>query len=338
VKFLLIGLLITSSTMTLAAKKVTRDDVPRECKRRTKTLKHKNQSCHLGLPVRPKTASGNVRTSSKYYYPNTKNRIDKECVIEMDGYTADYSLKVNSSYWVQYELTDFEIMTRAQIDNNETYERPVFTRLEGINKVQTNHYDNTGYARGHLAPKFAFHKDHLRTWESFKTINIAPQIGGPFNSKNWLKLEETVGKWIEAGIDATIITGVIYPKTLKYVTQTEHAKKKGVKIAIPSHFYKIIVDRTACPKTCTTACTKLKTQAFIMKNINYKKAWTNLKGEKRPPLSGRKYADIGQFVTSIDKIESMTGLDFLSRLPDAAEKKIEAKTNKIWPDNNIKIM
>ena len=46
-------------------------------------------------------------------------------------------------------------------------------------------------------------------------------------------------------------------------------------------------------------------------------------------ISGRE--NLGRFLTSIDKIEHRTGLDFLARLPDDIEDKLEAETaRRVW--------
>ncbi len=38
----------------------------------------------------------------------------------------------------------------------------------------------------------------------------------------------------------------------------------------------------------------------------------------------------GRFLTTVDEIEKLTGLDFLTNVPDAKEKKIEKVINDMW--------
>ena len=76
-------------------------------------------------------------------------------------------------------------------------------------------------------------------------------------------------------------------------------------VAVPTHFYKIIVD--------ANSSNNIESLAFMLPN------------EK---LSGHHYSN---FLTTIDEIEKATGLDFLSALPANVQETVESrKAQKIW--------
>lgn len=73
---------------------------------------------------------------------------------------------------------------------------------------------------------------------------------------------------------------------------------------MPNQFYKIIVD---------TSADNVDVLAFIMPNEN---------------LAGH---ELREYLVSIDEIEALTGLDFLSNLPDDVERTVEAlEPTAIW--------
>jgi len=43
-------------------------------------------------------------------------------------------------------------------------------------------------------------------------------------------------------------------------------------------------------------------------------------------------ADYRRYVTSVDRVEQATGLDFYHELPDAEEERLEAETPPVWID------
>ena len=76
-------------------------------------------------------------------------------------------------------------------------------------------------------------------------------------------------------------------------------------VAVPSHFYKIIVDANDPDD--------ISVLAFMLPNES---------------LTGRQYTE---FLTSVDEIEILTGLDFLRNLPDQVEIEVESTVAaEVW--------
>ena len=155
-------------------------------------------------------------------------------------------------------------------------------------------YRGSGYDRGHLAPAgdMAWSKKAMN--ESFFLSNMSPQAPS-FNRGIWKKLELLVRKWADIDNDVYVITGPIFSKHPKTIGQN--------KVVIPKAYYKIIVDNKV---------NQPKAIAFLL------------------PNEGSK-ANLTSFVVSIDKIEQLTGLNFLTKLPASSEKKLEGKvTPGLW--------
>jgi len=207
-----------------------------------------------------------------------------------------YSLSYNEKY-EQAEWVAYELTQQQLLNNN--IKRPYFEKDPRV-ITQSAHYKNykdSGYNKGHLCPAGdrKFSKEAYN--ETFLTSNISPQTY-EFNSGVWNRLEEKVRYWAQKYEKLYIVTGGILTPNLKTIG-TE-------KVAIPQYFYKIILDYND---------PEIKAIAFLMPHEKSEKA-------------------LYQFVTSIDEIENLTGIDFFPELPDEIENKIEKSSNyKNWSFN-----
>ncbi len=158
--------------------------------------------------------------------------------------------------------------------------------LDKRNRATLNDYRKSGYDRGHMAPAGSMKWDARAMNESFLLSNIVPQVGAGFNRGIWRVLEARVRKWtIERG-ELYIITGPIFEGPPKTIGKNN--------VAVPSHFFKIIFDPI-----------QVEAIAFIMPNRRL------------------ETSHLPKHITSVDAIEVRTGLDFLSRLEDGIEDRIE---------------
>lgn len=162
-------------------------------------------------------------------------------------------------------------------------------------------FDGFGYDRGHLAPSADFRWSQKALSESYFYSNMSPQKP-EFNRERWAELESWIRTYvIDFQEPVFVVTGPILKDGLP--TQGEN------KVSIPAQFYKIVLDLTGDEK---------KAIAFLMPNDHC-----------AYPVSG--------YVTSVDEIEKLTGLDFFSSLDDAEESKLESMNsmdNWIHKDND----
>lgn len=207
-----------------------------------------------------------------------------------EGYVACHDNNKKVADWVSYHLTESHLV--KNIDRTDDF-RPD-PDLPCGQRSELADYADSGYDRGHLAPAGDMTRSRRVMSESFLLSNMAPQVGVGFNRGIWKKLEEDVREWAREKKNLYVITGPIYESDCGTIGHS--------RVAVPTYFYKIVV-------SCGN---EIDAIAFILPN------------EKNP--DGR----LPEFITTIDEIERLTGLDFLSGLEDCIEGRIEAKKAEMW--------
>ena len=145
-------------------------------------------------------------------------------------------------------------------------------------QYQSKLADYAGYPfdRGHLAPGADNTQNDAIMSESFFLSNMVPQVPN-HNRGIWKQLETAVRNWVLEGKDIYVVSGTIYQPGY----QTIGANKVG----IPTHMWKVIVDRKG-----------QKSIAFLFPNA---------------PLP---VADLPKYATSVAEIERVTGINFMPQL------------------------
>jgi endonuclease G len=163
-------------------------------------------------------------------------------------------------------------------------------------------YSGSGFDREHMAPAGDMKRSTRVMSESFLLSNMAPQVGIGFNRHIWENLESTVRGWVQQRGKLIIITGPVFILENGQVTYQVIGDNY---VAVPTHFYQIVVD--------ANDANNVNVLAFLLPNES---------------LTGRHYSE---FLTSVDEIERLTGLNFLEKLPDQIENKIEALiVTEVW--------
>jgi len=180
--------------------------------------------------------------------------------------------------------------------SNADFKRPYF-EIDDAVKTGAAHWRNykkSGYDRGHLCPAGDRKYTKAAHDETFLTSNISPQIHD-FNAGVWNRLEQKTRYWAKKYDGVFVVTGGILKGKMKTIG-TE-------KIAVPNQFYKVLIDNNSG---------QTKVIAFLMDHQ-----------ESDLPLY--------KFVTSVDEIEQLTGIDFFAELDDVKENKLEASSSyKGW--------
>ncbi len=200
---------------------------------------------------------------------------------------------------------------------SEKYEQPLWvsyklTQTEALSKVAKrknnfkadkaittgsaalSDYRRSGFDRGHLAPAadMAWSKEAMS--DSFFMTNMSPQLPG-FNRGIWKVLESLVRRWSTIEQELYIITGPIITPGFQTIGKGE--------VAIPQSYYKIAVDLKG---------PQVKAIAFILPN----------QASKQP---------LSDYVASIDQVEELTGLDFLTNLSAELEQSLEKEQDlSLW--------
>ncbi|HQR43669.1 MAG TPA: DNA/RNA non-specific endonuclease, partial [Gemmatales bacterium] len=178
---------------------------------------------------------------------------------------------------------------------------------ETSSAIKTSDYDGCGYSRGHMAPSFAMSSRFgaAGARSTFVMSNVCPQFQS-HNSGQWGSLEaliagrkgtgEFVKGWADTLGEVWVVVGPVFGEAFPPL-------KKG-DVAVPSAFYCIVVDEVKG---------KPRMLAFLMKHED----------EKR--------GNLVPFLTSVDKIEALTGLNFFSELPDSIEDSLEQQqATELW--------
>ena len=162
-------------------------------------------------------------------------------------------------------------------------------------KVVTYDYSNSGYDRGHMAPAADMKWSKKAMEESFYMTNICPQNHN-LNTSDWGELENKSRQWARRYEKVHIVCGPIYTgKRKEYIGDN--------RVRVPDAFFKVILINHAKKQVAL---------AFLFDNES---------GER--PLT--------EYLTSVDKVEKLTGMDFFSALPDELENRLEAEIVKELP-------
>lgn len=212
-----------------------------------------------------------------------KSLPQKAILIERPGYTLEYDGRTKNANWV------YECLTADCLKGQVGRENFAFAEDPKIPKTFQNTLEDfrgSGYDRGHLAPA-ADHKrssDEMR--DTFYLSNMSPQVP-QFNRGYWVKLEKYVRDLTRNSKFVHVTTGPLYLPTI------EEQGKKFVKyqvigknnVAVPTHFFKVIVRENEYGKT--------KTEAYILPNQQI---------SKDVPLM--------QFQATLQDVEKVSGLLF----------------------------
>ena len=226
-------------------------------------------------------------------YPISKNETE---IVNHTAMTLGYSEANEQAAWVMHMVipeVEFANVSRTndfRIDSLVTTGSAVESDyfLKSVAADGEMEYDGFGYDRGHLAPSADFRWSQKALSESYFYSNMSPQKP-EFNRERWAELESWIRTYvIDFKESVYVVTGPILEEGLM--------QQGANKVSIPEQFYKIVLDLEGDKK---------KAIAFLMPNEHC-----------AYPVSG--------YVTSVDEIEKLTGLDFFSSLEDSEENQLEA--------------
>lgn len=197
-------------------------------------------------------------------------------------------------------FTDQELAAKgfAPLDSSYAYSKD-------FRKRNPNWYD-----RGHLAQKYLAERMGAdAAWNTHSVLNAVPQRG-LFNSGIWLDLECKTGAWANRFGTIWVVTGPLFlsGKPTRWIG--ERAKRE-VPVAIPDALFKIVIRVIA-------ETPSVDILAFIYPQDH--------------PTYRRRPWDHTLWLTTVDRIERLTGLDFLTKLPLQQQQLIERRQAKaLWP-------
>ncbi len=157
--------------------------------------------------------------------------------------------------------------------------------------------------RGHQAPLASF--KGTQQWADTNMLsNITPQKAS-LNQGPWKKLEEKVRDLARAGNVVYVMTGPLYEREMTPLPGADESHK------IPSGYWKIIVIQP------DKDIDSIRTASFIF--------------DQETPRNDA----VIDHLSTINSIETKTGLDFLRTLPDEKEEEIEGAIHRSWAETNF---
>ena len=151
-------------------------------------------------------------------------------------------------------------------------------------------YYRSGYDRGHMCPSADNRWSEEAQRQSFLFTNICPQAQG-LNAGDWNEMEQQCRIWARQYGTLYIVCGPILYKG-------RHKTIGKNRVTVPEAFYKVILRITPNPHAI----------GFVCKN----------KGGNHPK---------GDYVSTVDEVERITGLDFFAALPDDIEQRVETSAD-----------
>lgn len=201
-----------------------------------------------------------------------------EDVVAHLGYTASYNHTTLCPDWVAWELTAEE--AGGTQEGQYSFSRDPDVRFP---KASREDYSNTGWDKGHMAPRADMKWSCQALEESYYFTNVCPQ-DHEMNSQAWRKIEELTRRLAKRYGNVWVVCGPVFESD-------EHRHIGPACVHVPDAFFKALAVSTG---------EGYRTVAFLVANT---------------PLDGspRRYA------VTVDSVEAVVGRDLFPLLPEEAE-------------------
>lgn len=217
-------------------------------------------------------------------------------VIRRRGYVLAHSASRKVPLWVSEGIPRDHLDGPAERRDNFKSD----PELPEGERAELADYRGSGLDRGHQAPAEDFTLDQDLMDESFFLSNMAPQVGIGFNRHVWADLEAWSRDVARARGTAWVITGPLF------LDEDGRTIGEG-RVAVPSHFYKVVVTRDEGGA--------LQAIAFVLENRAH---------------AAEERQDLARFIRAIDWVEEMGGLDVMPELQAGDEERLERRAAKMW--------
>jgi endonuclease G len=218
-----------------------------------------------------------------------------DALLDEAAFLVSYNPRRRAANWVAWRL---EASDMGHLSRHALRFRPDPGLPDGVYRVTSRDYTDSGYDRGHLCPFADRNGDAEVGARTFLLTNTTPQRR-ELNSGPWEKLETYERVRASApGATLFIVAGGVFD---------DHPPTIGHGVSVPRSTFKIVValEKGQGPGDVTPAT---PTVAVEMPN-------------ERDVL----HRDWQDFVTSIDRVERDTGYDFLSAVPVDVQAVLESR-------------
>jgi endonuclease G len=227
-----------------------------------------------------------------FTYPSIAQKSDVMLPAEMPReqviHHNGFSLSYNSSY-VLSSWVAYKI-TNANVDKESNVKAKYQPDTEvSTRSAEKKDYKDDSYLMAQLCSYLDISTIDNAAEESFYMTNIVP-MKLAFYQHMWLKTEDLIRLWVNGKEGFYITAGPI-------TAEAPFATIGSNKLSVPKNFYKVVYD-------------PINKEAIAFKFKN-----------------GVSSGSLKSYSLSVDKLEEITGIDFLPELDDAIESKVEATVN-----------
>jgi len=237
---------------------------------------------------------GRVSEIMKYGFPGMDN------IRSYSDYVLSYDRRNRVAHWVFEHLTPQSVNANDQVDRSKSDFKPDESIHPYFRSLNSD-YKGSGFDRGHLAAAGNHRSHQIHVDHTFFLTNMAPQVGVGFNRDSWNRLESHVRKLVRKHINVYVCTGPLYlpRKEPDGNTYVKYEVIGANSVAVPTHFYKIIV--------CETPDNQLEMESYVMPNQKIDNE-TPLKAFQVAPESIERHAGLLFFdKISRQKLKSING-------------------------------
>ncbi|XP_054006449.1 endonuclease G, mitochondrial isoform X1 [Hylaeus anthracinus] len=240
------------------------------------------------------STASRVSEIMKYGFPGFDN------IRSFEDFVLSYDRRNRVAHWVFEHLTKDRLQQNNEISRSKCEFKPD-PSIHPFFRSDNSDYKGSGYDRGHLAAAGNHKVNQSHIEQTFFLSNMAPQVGVGFNRDAWNRLEKYVRNLTKMYKDVFVCTGPLYlPK--KEADGRKYVRYEVIganHVAVPTHFYKIIV--------LETNDSKLEMEAFVMPNAPIADN-TPLTNFQVPPESIERAAGLLFFdKISRDKLSKING-------------------------------
>lgn len=203
---------------------------------------------------------------------------ENEDVVTRVGYTASYNHTTLCPDWVAWELTADEVS--GELNGQYSFSRDPDVQFP---KASREDYSNSGWDKGHMAPRADMKWNLKALEESYYFTNICPQ-DHEMNSQAWRKIEELTRRLARRYGSVLVVCGPVFDSV-------NHRHIGPSCVHVPDRFFKalaVMVDG------------EWQTVAFLVEN-------------NRQSRSPRSYA------VTVDSVEAVVGRNLFPQLPEETE-------------------
>lgn len=218
-----------------------------------------------------------------------------------------YSLSYNSTEgkpnWVSWHLDNTWLGSATRCD---CFASDVLLP-SGVYRVSSSSYTNSGFDRGHNCPSGDRTFSSTDNRETFLMTNMMPQAPTN-NQQTWERLESYCRTLVSQGNECYIVCGSYGKGGTGSKGGTTLTIDAG-RVTVPKQIWKVVIVLPKGTNDISRVTTSTRVIAINTPNIN--SINTNW----------------GVYRTSVDAIETATGYDILSSLPDAIEATLETRVD-----------